>query len=919
MCASLSPVKMPQIDYYVNLDMHDYYFRGMVEPGRWLGRGARSLGLSGPLSKAVMQRLLEGTHPWTGAHLVQNRGADKRQCGWDLTLSAPKPVSVFAAFCSEAQGREIGLALSAASLAVVDIMERHWAFTRRGKGGYVLERVGLVVAEVPHISSRSQDPQWHRHLVVINCGITASGHTGALVSKWFYENKLLIGRIYRDVLAAELERRLGVVIEREEVGFKILGIADELLKAFSTRRRAIESALAARGQVGAAAAAAAAVITRPAKTAIGEAELFRNWHDRAVALGFEPKLIVEQALEIGRRISPPPMRIEDSVREQIKTVVFGLNAAATALQTTATALSVQAQSGLVFQPISAKAIQHPDLRMRPAMPNGKKLPIDTGRESEPIIWSPEPKRIRFRDRLVGRLFNSAARSQWVGLPAIKLMAHLAIVLTHSRLSHFSIAEVLGNARRHPWFKGVPFHALESAVERRLSNGRRFMQLSGDKRARRFTSIRNWRLEQKLLKMFRRGRHAKLQPVGELAISMALLRAGNISKDQMAAVVRLWNRRGQVQVLEGLAGTGKAKVLKAANEAWSLAGYHVVGAALSGKAERELGLATGIDSRTTSLLIKQLKSGRLRISSKSIVVLDEASMLDIRQLVTLTERVVKAGAKLVLVGDPRQIQPVTSGHALAAAKRSSGRIALTDIRRQREPWVRGAINRFATGNAIGGLDAFTANGCTCIRKSPGEAVAKLVEEWFRFTRKGLRDHVVLCSTSEEAKELNRAIQNERRVRGQLGKTGIRRKGQDFHRGDRVVFTRNNYKLDVRNGELASVVGVVPVTKHLFVRCDDGRFKVIPLWTYPHVILGMAITTHRAQGITTATTQVWLSRHTTPELAYVQASRSRGETRFYGDDETRQLLQMTLKKPAVKTLAVDVAHRTELRSAGRAVTY
>src|SRR3546814_12902309 len=121
-------------------------------------------------------------------------------------------------------------------------------------------------------------------------------------------------------------------------------------------------------------------------------------------------------------------------------------------------------------------------------------------------------------------------------------------------------------------------------------------------------------------------------------------------------------RGVSNVI-GYAGTGKSAMLGVAREAWEAAGYQVQGAALSGIAAEGLEHGSGIGSRTLASLEHQWANDRERLTSKHILVIDEAGMLGPRQLERVVTEDEKPGAQVVLVGDPEQLQASQAGAPL----------------------------------------------------------------------------------------------------------------------------------------------------------------------------------------------------------------------------------------------------------------
>ncbi|MBD4953720.1 AAA family ATPase, partial [Xanthomonas citri pv. citri] len=94
--------------------------------------------------------------------------------------------------------------------------------------------------------------------------------------------------------------------------------------------------------------------------------------------------------------------------------------------------------------------------------------------------------------------------------------------------------------------------------------------------------------------------------------------------------------------------------------WEAQGYRVRGAALAGKAADELQAGSGIDSRTLASLEYGWKEGRDPLTSRDVLVIDEAGMVGSRQLGRVLDHADKAGAKVVLLGDDKQLPAIEAG-------------------------------------------------------------------------------------------------------------------------------------------------------------------------------------------------------------------------------------------------------------------
>ena len=171
------------------------------------------------------------------------------------------------------------------------------------------------------------------------------------------------------------------------------------------------------------------------------------------------------------------------------------------------------------------------------------------------------------------------------------------------------------------------------------------------------------------------------------VEAALARHPGLAHEQRAAVEHITGREGIAAVV-GRAGAGKSTMLGAAREAWEAAGYRVHGAALAGKAAEGLEQSSGIRARTLASWERAWERGSDRLGRGDVLVVDEAGMVSSEQMARVVAAVERDGAKLVLVGDPEQLQPIQAGAAFRAIAERAGYVELEGIRRQRESWQRG---------------------------------------------------------------------------------------------------------------------------------------------------------------------------------------------------------------------------------------
>jgi conjugative relaxase-like TrwC/TraI family protein len=198
---SISSVTSAQAGTYYTGGKDNYYSAG---EGQWYGKGAELLSLSGPIEKEVFEALLEGTDPTGANQLVPAASNGEHRAGRDLTFSAPKSVSILSEVLGLAEVRE---AHEKAVIAALMYAEKNFAQCRVTADGRT-ERVNtgnLLIAKFSHDTTRELDPQTHSHCVVLNIVQDPNGKWKALSNEKLYENKMLLGQLYRSELAANLK------------------------------------------------------------------------------------------------------------------------------------------------------------------------------------------------------------------------------------------------------------------------------------------------------------------------------------------------------------------------------------------------------------------------------------------------------------------------------------------------------------------------------------------------------------------------------------------------------------------------------------------------------------------------------------------------------------------------------------------
>ncbi|THV20918.1 Ti-type conjugative transfer relaxase TraA [Peteryoungia ipomoeae] len=370
-------------------------------------------------------------------------------------------------------------------------------------------------------------------------------------------------------------------------------------------------------------------------------------------------------------------------------------------------------------------------------------------------------------------------------------------------------------------------------------------------------------------------------VSGTALSAVFGRHRHLSDEQKVAIEQI-SGPPRIAAVIGRAGAGKTTMMKAAREAWEAEGYRVVGGALAGKAAEGLEKEAGIVSRTLSSWELRWSQGKDLLDDKTVLVMDEAGMVSSRQMALFVEAVTSSGAKLVLVGDPEQLQPIEAGAAFRAIADRIGYAELQTIYRQREQWMRDASLNLARGNVSAALDAYAEQNRVRTGWTRGDAVAALIDDWnneYDPTKSAL----ILAHRRVDVRQLNDLARGKLIERG-LIETGHAFKTEEgtrhFAAGDQIVFLKNETSLGVKNGMLARVVEAEP--GRIVAEVGNGEERhhvVVEQRFYANVDHGYATTVHKSQGATVDRVKVLASSTLDRHLTYVAMTRHRETAALY----------------------------------------
>ncbi|MCP5386241.1 MAG: relaxase domain-containing protein [Novosphingobium sp.] len=723
----------------------DYCAEGGMAPSEWFGEAAEKLGLSGEVDREKFAELLEGRI--AGQQLGTTRdGKVEHRPGWDITLSAPKSVSIMAEVAGDK--RLIKAHVAAVKVALAHV-EKHMAATRIRQSGEVRRETtgNLAIATFRHATSRAQDPQLHTHGVIVNATQDKDGSWRSLEPRAFYQLQKEIGAIYRQELAHGVSA-LGYKIEAgKDSLFEIAGVPEKAIEALSQRTAAIDARLTERGtsreQASAAEKQIAALDTREAKSHADHRTLRADWRATADANGFE-----KEARD----------RLIGETRERAR---------------------------------SSEATASSELLARQA-----------------VIWATA----KFSERQA--VFSASALAREAGDFAFGKAGHGAIST-----------------------------AIAEAGERGELVPRTFLDRRGAEFAG-FTTLQGIETERTMLQLAEAGRGMAQSLASPVAAARTIERAARQSArsgyawtdDQKRATAELLTSRDRVAAVQGYAGTAKTTTVLAtyAREARGH-GFAVTALAPTASAATVLGEALGIRGDTVA---RHLLAPEEKTSGKEAVwIVDEASMLSANDMAKLITRADKAGARLVLVGDVKQLGSVGAGAAFAQLQQAGMATAkLADVVRQTNAGTREAVMASIEGHAGKALAALERGGGKVIEgTTPDERLGAIARHYLALSP-AERERTLVVEPSREGRDrLTAMIRARLTERGELSAAGVRfdaleakgltraeaREAASYAIGDIVRFRRDYSAKGVRRGESFAIAAVDAERGRIALEGRDGR--------------------------------------------------------------------------------------------------
>jgi hypothetical protein len=351
--------------------------------------------------------------------------------------------------------------------------------------------------------------------------------------------------------------------------------------------------------------------------------------------------------------------------------------------------------------------------------------------------------------------------------------------------------------------------------------------------------------------------------------------------------------GDLKLVEGRAGTGKSFTLAAIRDAHVADGKRVVGLAPTNAVAQDLAADGFTEAGTVHSALFRLKNGRTSWDRDTVVIVDEAAMLDTPVTGELLAAARQAGAKVILAGDDRQLASIERGGLFAELRQRHGAAEITEVTRQKVDWQRQAARDLAEGRFAEAVNAFDRAGAITWTERQEEARAALVAAWTRdaAAHPGA-SRFVFAYTNRDVDALNAELREVYRARGALTGADVEFDTQHgkaaFAIGDRVQFTDTDKRRHIYNGNAGTITKLDGLTGEITARLDAaggaGREVTWFAGEFEGFRHGYAGTIYKGQGKTLDRTYLYHTEHWRAAASYVALTRQRDSAQVFVARET-----------------------------------
>ena len=794
-----------------------------------------------------VQRGIEPTHAQLRQFIAEN--SKKHQtaiAGFDLVFTPSKSVSIAWGLGDKQLRKDIEAAHEHAIQDVVRHLENNVIMTRRGHNGIrqIDTKNGIIGTKFRHYDSRAGDPNLHDHVVIANRVEGEDDKWSSIDGRTLYQYGVECSELYNSRVQQYVTEKTGLQFEpRMQNGkpiHEIVGISDETIRAFSSRRGDIS------------------------------AELDKVKAKFVTDNGYEPS--EKQLIKLAQQatLATRPAKSEARSLEDLHTEWV---AAAHALSDHGVQVPVDHQLAESLKNASAQYEQN---TLQAVRQEAYSTPLEA-----------------HTDAVLSRL--EEARSTW---RRTHINAETTRYVRELGLNEIQDKGLISSIRQSVIEDSLPLHIKDTRL-----TPREYLRKDGTSQYQRidselFTSERVLAAENKILDAASRAViPASTVDVFELAAQKRraeLAEQGHTLPAGQEAMARAFATSDKLLVVGiGAAGAGKTSSTRLAVDAIEASGNRVIGMAPTAAAAAVMRTEMRINADTVDKILTDWQSGKASVDVRpgDVLLVDEAGMIATPKMEKILTLAQERGALVRALGDYRQLSAVGSGGALRLVDREIGAVHLDELFRFKNPEEAAATLSLREPPLVGTdkpFEWYKDNN----RIVAGDADA-MVEDVFRKYSADVtagKQSIMIASTNETVTRLNDLAQAHAIEHGQVS-TGagavVLHNSSRAHVGDTIVTRQNARRLIVnsgqdfvKNGDLWRVTGLHDDGRITAQHIQHGGKVTLPAhYVEQSVELGYAATIHRAQGSTVDTAHALVDAATDRAGAYVALTRGRENNALY----------------------------------------
>ena len=793
------------------------------------------------------ERGIEPTHAQLRQFIAEN--SKKHQtaiAGFDLVFTPSKSVSIAWGLGDKQLRKDIEAAHEHAIQDVVRHLESNVVMTRRGHNGIrqIDTKNGIIGTKFRHYDSRAGDPNLHDHVVIANRVEGEDDKWSSIDGRVLYQYGVECSELYNSRVQQYVTEKTGLQFEpRMQNGkpiHEIVGISDETIRAFSSRRGDIS------------------------------AELDKVKEKFVADNGYEPS--EKQLIKLAQQatLATRPAKSEARSLEDLHTEWV---AAAHALSEHGVHVPVDHQ---LAESLKTASLNYEQNVLQGARQEAYSTPLEA-----------------HTDAVLSRL--EEARSTW---RRTHINAEVSRYVRELGLNETQDRGLISSIRQSVASDSLPLHIKDTRL-----TPREYLRKDGTSQYQRidaelFTSERVLAAENKILDAASRAViPASTVDVFELAAQKRrteLAAQGHSLPAGQEAMAREFATSDKLLVVGiGAAGAGKTSSTRLAVDAIEASGNRVIGMAPTAAAAAVMRSEMRINADTVDKILTDWQSGKASMDVRpgDVLLVDEAGMIATPKMEKILTLAQERGALVRALGDYRQLSSVGSGGALRLVDREIGAVHLDELFRFKNPEEAAATLSLREPPLVGTdkpFEWYKDNN----RVVAGDADA-MIEDVFRKYSADVtagKQSIMIASTNETVIRLNDLAQAHAIEHGQVstdaGAVALHNSSR-AHLGDTIVTRKNARRLIVnsgqdfvKNGDLWRVTDLHDDGRITAQHTGHGGKVTLPAeYVQESVELGYAATIHRAQGSTVDTTHALVDASTDRAGAYVALTRGRENNQLY----------------------------------------